>query len=81
MENVGFIKLEQNLKKPVKFYKQDPTTKKLFIYEKGKQQPASREEIKELEYAAVWELEHILERLNAELEGKESKWKKMIKTT
>ncbi len=53
MENVGFIKLEQNLKKPVKFYKQDPTTKKLFIYEKGKQQPASREEIKELEYAAV----------------------------
>ena len=76
MEKVEYKELEPKLKEPVKFYKKDLITKKLFIYENNKQYPATREQIKNLECAAVWEKEHILERLNAELEGKESKYKK-----
>jgi hypothetical protein len=58
--------------RPQSYAKKDAITGKLSIYTEGNEIPATPEEVKGLETMAVWAHPHIVERLEAQLEGKES---------
>jgi hypothetical protein len=57
---------------PQSYAKKDAITGKLSIYTEGNEIPATPEEVKGLETMAVWAHPHIVERLESQLEGKES---------
>jgi len=57
---------------PQLYAKKDAITGKLSIYSEGNEKPATLDEVKGLETMAVWAHPHIVERLEAQLEGKES---------
>ncbi len=59
-------------------FKQDPINGTLSIYQNGKERPATEEECQELERAAVWEANHVEERIADHLQGKENKWVKSL---
>ncbi len=68
---VGNIPLDENLKGTVEFYKQDPINNKVWKTLTGAEEiPTSIEECLELEVAAVWDPEHVLERLDCLFTGK-----------
>ncbi|TKD44653.1 hypothetical protein [Azotobacter chroococcum] len=54
------------------YAKKDPINGKLSIYFEGEERAATEEELKGLETAAVWAHPHIIERLEAQLQGRES---------
>ncbi|HEY1663805.1 MAG TPA: hypothetical protein VGI03_15415 [Verrucomicrobiae bacterium] len=56
------------------YAKQDPITKKIYLYRDGQGIPASYAEVAGLETIAVWAHPHIVERLLAQLAGKQSKF-------
>jgi hypothetical protein len=56
------------------FYKQDPITKAMSLYQGTREWPATLEECEGLECAAVWEPEHIEERLIDHFEGRTNRW-------
>ena len=75
---IGNKKLSSELEEEVPRYKQDPINGKLSIYKGGAEMPATIEEIRGLECAAVWEGNHISGRLSDHFEGKENKWLKSL---
>ncbi len=75
---IGNRKLSSELKKEEARFKQDPINGKLSIYKGGTETPATLEEISGLECAAVWEGNHISDRLSDHFEGKENKWLKSL---
>ena len=61
------------LEEAVPRFKKDPVNQKLSLYfPGGKEVPAEPEQCKGLERAAVWDAEHVEERLEAYLEGRPS---------
>lgn len=57
------------------FYKQDPLSKALSMTQTGTEEvPASAEECSRLERAAVWEPEHVEDRLRDHFAGRPNKW-------
>jgi len=76
---IGNSKLsEEKLVHPY-MYKQDTFTKKLYIYhadfaDTNYERPATIEECKGLECAAVWEPEHVVDRLLDHYAGRPNKW-------
>lgn len=64
---------------PQRYAKKDTITGKLSIYSEGDEKPATPDEVKGLETMAVWAHPHIVERLEAQLEGKESKFLRSIR--
>lgn len=76
---IGNVPLEECMKEKPKFYKQDPITKKLYIYvDCINDIPATREECEGLECAAVWDPEHVEDRLRDFLAGRPCKWLKTV---
>lgn len=73
-EVVGHQELDESLKKPVRFFKQDPISKEVCIYLNSEEISATREECKNLERAAVWSPEHIEDRLRDYYSGVPNKW-------
>ena len=71
---IGNKELTADLETEVPRFKQDPINGSLSIYKGGKERSATTEEIKGLECAAVWDGNHIKDRLSDHLEGKENKW-------
>jgi len=63
---------------PQIYAKKDAITGKLSIYSEGNEKPATPDEVKGLETMAVWAHPHIVERLEAQLEGKESMFLRSI---
>ena len=58
-----------------RFFKKDRIAKKLSIYDDDDiEHPATLEEIEGLECAAVWEPQHVVDRLNDHFEGRPNKW-------
>lgn len=56
-------------------FKRDALTKRLVITKTGdKEKPASLEECLKLECAAVWEPEHVVDRLRDHFAGRPNKW-------
>jgi hypothetical protein len=62
-EIIGNFPIDQSLAIPPKFFKQDVISKKFYIYNDAQDIPATKEECVGLERAAVWEPEHVENRL------------------
>ncbi len=60
---IGSLPLEEHLKAPPMFFKQDPVNGELTVYHLAVETPATREECEGLERAAVWSPEHVEDRL------------------
>lgn len=77
---VNHVELSPELLKPIKLFKRDRISKKLYIYERGEQRPATKEEVRNLECAAVWEPEHVEQRISDYLSGRENKTVKLFQS-
>ena len=76
---VGHRTLEEGLQAPPRFI-QDALNKKRFeIYEHGRIRPATRQECLGLEREAVWEPEHVEERIRDYFAGRPNKWVELLK--
>jgi hypothetical protein len=73
-EIVGIAPLEDSLKALPRFFKQDPINNKLSTYYRGEERPATAEECEGLEKAAVWDAEHVEDRLTDHYLGRPNKW-------
>ncbi len=71
---IGSLPVDANLKIAPKFFKQDPITKTFSIYYRGQETPATRAECEKLERAAVWNPEHIEDRLRDYYSGVPNQW-------
>jgi hypothetical protein len=71
---VGKAAVPPEAANPQQYAKKDIISGKLSIYFEGHERPAMPAEIAGLETLAVWAHPHIVERLEAQLEGRESKF-------
>jgi hypothetical protein len=72
--------LDAALLQPPTFFKQDVMNPNLLsLYRAGEETPASRDECEGLERAAVWEPEHIEDRLRDHYHGRPNKWVESLK--
>lgn len=72
---VGHIELSGDLLEPAVFFKQDALNRdKLFLYVGGEQIPATRAQCEGLERAAVWDPEHVEDRLLDHYNHVPNKW-------
>lgn len=80
---IGNKPLELDLLTEPLFFKQDSLSKKFSIYKDstGEEYTASEKECDALECAAVWESEHVVDRLKDLFEGRTSKWASSLRPT
>jgi Immunity protein 26 len=73
---IGTAPLEADLVAEPLFFKRDPISGKLSIYKDStaEEVPASRNDCNDLECAAVWEPEHVVDRLVDYFAGRPNKW-------
>jgi hypothetical protein len=77
---IGHVPLTAELEESPSFFKEDPLTGKLSIYYGGgHEKPATLEEIQGLERAAVWEPEHVVDRLRDHFAGRKNVWVESLK--
>jgi hypothetical protein len=72
----GHVPLRPELQVEPLFFKKDPISGKLTIYRDrtGEEFPATREQCRDLECAAVWEPEHVVDRLEDHFAGRPNHW-------
>jgi len=74
-ETVGTAPLPDVLTRPEPRFKQDPISGRLSVTMGGHpERPATRQEVLGLERAAVWEPEHVEERLKDHYAGRTNRW-------
>lgn len=73
-DKCGHRELPPELKLPITFFRQDAINGKLFIHVDDVERPATFEECKHLERAAVWEPEHVEDRLRDYFAGQPNAW-------
>ena len=78
-EVIGHRELSDSLKQPAIFFKQDPISKRVCLYVNSKEIPASREQCEGLERAAVWNPEHVEDRLRDHYLGVPNQWVESLK--
>jgi hypothetical protein len=73
---IGNAPLPKDLLEEPLFFKKDPITGALRIYRDSTQEefPATREQCEKLECAAVWDPEHIVDRLKDHFAGRPNIW-------
>lgn len=77
---IGFAPLTPELETTPVFFKQNRITGALQLYfGAGQERPASPQEVQGLERAAVWEPEHIVDRLRDHFAGRENIWVRSLK--
>jgi hypothetical protein len=76
---VGHVEPSPEFLSEPTFFKQDPISKRFFIYIGGKDLPATREDIEGLERAVVWDPEHVEDRLMDHYAGRANKWVESMK--
>lgn len=76
---IGHRPLEEELQLPIKTFRQDAISRKLYVYVDGQERPATREECEGLERAAVWDPEHVEDRLRDHYAGVPNKWTESLK--
>ncbi|WP_165271732.1 Imm26 family immunity protein [Pelagerythrobacter rhizovicinus] len=82
---IGRIDLTPDLEKVPSFCKQDIVTGELFIYQEvpelapDYERPATAEECKGLEAAAVWDAEHVEDRLRDHFAGQPNEWVEQLR--
>ena len=78
-EVVGNTPLESSLDDSPRFFKQDPINKSFSICFQGKETPSTLEECQNLERAAVWDPEHVEDRLIDHYAGVPNQWVESLK--
>lgn len=77
---IGSRPLEEELHAPIHFFKQDIISKKYSIYtDNNVEIPATKEECIRLERAAVWDPEHVEDRLRDHFAGVPNIWVESLK--
>jgi hypothetical protein len=76
---VGHIDPSPDLLTEPTFFKQDPINKKFSLFIGGRDFPADRKDIEGLERAAVWDPEHVEDRLMDHYAGRVNKWVESMK--
>ncbi|RQP25425.1 hypothetical protein [Piscinibacter terrae] len=76
---LGNAPVPQEYSEPQRYAKKDVLSGRLSAYFEGKETIATAEELRGLETLAVWAHPHIVERLEAQLEGRESIFLKSLK--
>jgi len=71
-------KIPEILSQEVPRFKKDVISGKLSIYRDGIETPAKIEECLDIECAAIWDAEHIEDRLRDQIENRENKWLKSL---
>jgi len=73
---IGHVPLTKELLVESRFFKRDAITESLTIYRDstGEEIPASKQECEGLECAAVWDPEHVVDRLRDHFAGRPNKW-------
>lgn len=76
----GVIPLEEELKEPTTFFKQDALRSDLFfLYRDGQDIPVSKAQCQGLERAAVWSPEHVEDRLRDYFSGRPNRWVELLR--
>ena len=75
----GHSPLEEGLQSPPRFIQDALNKKKFEIYEHGRIRPATRQECLGLEREAVWEPEHVEDRIRDHYAGRPNKWVELLK--
>ncbi len=80
---IGSASLGEEFLEESLFFKKDPISKELSIYRDGTGQetPATVAECEGLECAAVWEPEHVVDRLSDHFAGRPNKWVELLLPT
>lgn len=79
-KRVGNLPLEPALLEEPFFFKQDALRPDEFsLYRSGKEVPATKEQCRGLERAAVWGFEHVEDRLRDHFAGRPNKWVNNVK--
>lgn len=73
-EVVGKVGVPEEMRQSPVFFKKDAMNGKLTLYHDGQETPATREQCVELECAAVWEPQHVEDRLRDHFAGRPNKW-------
>jgi len=76
---VGHKTLEEGLQGPPRFIQDALNWKRFSIYEDGRIRPATRQECLGLEREAVWEPEHVEDRIRDHYAGRPNKWVELLK--
>ena len=72
---VGHLPVPADVLEPPWFFKQDPITVRLSVTQTGAEEvPADVERCKALECAAVWDPQHVADRLRDHFAGRPNKW-------
>lgn len=78
-EVIGNVSPNEELLKPVKFFKQDRINKKISLYVNEEDIPATYKDCVGLERAAVWGAQHIEDRLRDHYLGVDNIWVESLK--
>ena len=76
---VGKAAVPAQCSRPMHYAKKDALTGKLSLYFRGIETPATPDQLKDLETLAVWAHPHIVERLEAQIQGRESMFLNRLK--
>lgn len=72
---IGRAEVTDKINERPPFYKQDRLSGKLSVtYTGAEEEPATYADVVNLECAAVWDPEHVVDRLNDYFEGRPNKW-------
>jgi hypothetical protein len=75
---IGKLPVPPEFSTPQRYAKRDSLSGKLSVYYEGEEKDATLAELKGLETLAAWAHPHIVERLEAQLDGRESAFLKSI---
>lgn len=78
-EVLGNAPLDRALEEIPRFFKQSPLNKKFSIYYQGVETPSTKDKCEELERAAVWDPEHVEDRLRDYYAGVSNQWVESLK--
>jgi hypothetical protein len=78
-KKIGHSEPNAKLNGKIPRFKKDPITGALSAYINDAESPASREEVANMERAAVWEAEHIVDRLADQLAGRSNECLESLK--
>lgn len=71
---VGKATIPEELESPLHYAMKDAISGKLSVYYEGAMRPATEDDVRGLETAAVWAHAHVIERLEAQLSGRSSEY-------
>jgi hypothetical protein len=77
---IGHVSVPQAVLEPPWFFKQDPISKEVTVTKTGAEEiPPAPGQVDVLERAAVWDPEHVVDRLQDHFAGRPNKWVESLK--